>query len=117
MRTHLGALAMLLAVGLLAGCSSTAGDKSGAPTVTTLTVGYPDVAPNVNGQSPAGSVFMTELKRLFGDRLDLVEKGHLGGDRAGGEAATIRMIANGEVDAGWVPVRALSEAGIEGSTR
>lgn len=104
----------LLAASLLAGCSSNGVDKSGASPITSLTVGYSESGPNSNGQFSAGTVFMAELRRLFGDRLDLIEKPNLGGSRPGGDAATARAIANGEINAGWVAARAFSDAGIHG---
>jgi TRAP-type C4-dicarboxylate transport system substrate-binding protein len=94
-------------VGLLAGCAG-AVDKSGAPAITTFTVGYAGTSASANGGSAAGRVFISELKGKFGDRLDLVEK------RSLGEQVIIRALRNGEIDAAWISTRSLSDAGVRG---
>lgn len=106
-------LAMLVALGLVAGCSASV-DKSGSPAVTTLTLGHADSAANANGQSYAGQAFVDGLHARFGDRLDLVVRGGLGGNRRDGNQAVIRSIATGELDGGWVLSRGFEEAGVPG---
>lgn len=106
-------IAMLVALGLVAGCSASV-DKSGSPAVTTLTLGHADSAPNANGQSYAGQAFVDALRKGFGDRLDLVVRGALGGNRRDGNQVVIRSIANGELDGGWVLARGFEEAGFPG---
>ena len=104
---------MLVALGLVAGCSASV-DKSGSPAVTTLTLGHADSAANANGQSYAGQAFVDGLYARFGDRLDLVVRGALGGNRRDGNQAVIRSIATGELDGGWVLARGFEEAGVPG---
>jgi TRAP-type C4-dicarboxylate transport system substrate-binding protein len=106
-------LAMLVALGLVGGCTASV-DKSGSPAVTTLTLGYADGAANANGQSYAGQAFVDALHAGFGDRLDLVVRGALGGNRRDGNQAVIRSIATGELDGGWVLSRGFEEAGFPG---
>jgi TRAP-type transport system periplasmic protein len=106
-------LAVLVAVGLVAGCDASV-DKSGSSAVTTLTLGHADSAPNANGQSYAGQAFVDGLHARFGDRLDLVVRGALGANRRDGNQAVIRSIAVGELDGGWVLARGFQEAGFPG---
>jgi TRAP-type C4-dicarboxylate transport system substrate-binding protein len=106
-------LAVLVALGLVAGCTASV-DKSGSPAVTTLTLGHADSAANANGQSYAGQAFVDGLRARFGDRLDLVVRGALGGNRRDGNQAVIRSIATGELDGGWVLARGFQEAGVPG---
>jgi TRAP-type transport system periplasmic protein len=106
-------IALQVAVGLVAGCTTSV-DKSGSPAMTTLTLGHADSAPNANGQSYAGQAFVDGLYERFGDRLDLVVRGALGGNRRDGNQEVIRSIAAGELDGGWVLARGFEEAGVAG---